>query len=131
MGLAGTFWSVAVFVTTIGVVATLLKFVCAGNSGGRFTSLTTTLKLLVALNACGELSVTTVVIRLVLGPWFFAGVQVITPLVELIDAPVGGVSSEYVRLYAGTSLSVAALVTVKVASSLTVWLVCAGSDGPL
>src|SRR5581483_8113856 len=98
MGLAGTFWSVAVFVTVIGVVATLLKLVWMGSSGGKFTSLTTTLKLLVALNACGELSVTTVVIVLVLGPWFFAGVHVITPLVELIVAPVGGLRREYVRL---------------------------------
>src|SRR5581483_6044475 len=98
IGLAGTFWSVAVFVTVIGVVATLLKLVCVGSNGGRFTSLPTTLKVLVALRACGELSVTTVVIVFVLGPWFLAGVQVITPLVELIVAPVGGLRREYVRL---------------------------------
>ena len=68
IGLIGISESKAVFVTSNGVSATIVRFVCAGKTGGTFISLTTTLKLLVALSGGTPLSVTTLVIVLVLGP---------------------------------------------------------------
>src|SRR5581483_7792100 len=152
--------SVAAFVTVKVTNSFTVWLVCVGSAGPLWMGVTVTTKLLVAvsafaLTAPGSVLVTTVVkvlvlgtwptvgvqwmmplvsivvIVFVLGPWFFAGVHVITPFVELIVAPVGGLRREYARLYAGMSPSVAALVTVKVTNSFTVWLVCVGSAGPL
>ena len=66
------------------------------------------------------LSVTLTVTVLVLGPCASLGVQVISPLLPLIVIPPGADTSAKVSALAGTSASVAELVTVRVASSLIV-----------
>src|SRR2546423_15070881 len=67
------------------------------------------------------LSVTRIVTRLVLGPCAAVGVQVKTPLVELILAPAGAPESRvYVSVWAGTSGSVAETVKLNGFPSVTV-----------
>src|SRR5581483_1222602 len=118
------FESVAVFVTTKFANPTMVRFDWVGNTGGTFTSLTTTVKLFVAFKA--ELSVTIVVITFVLGPCPSAGVQVMMPLALLICAFAGGFCRTYVK---GRLEPVAVLVTVIVANSLIVRLAWAGRTG--
>src|SRR5262245_60029595 len=108
----------------------MVQLVCAGRTGGRLISLTTTVKLLVALSGGVPLSVTTDVIVFVLGPCASSGVPVIPPLVS-IPAPQGGATNSYVSGSAGTSESLALLVTVSVLNSFTVTSGCADSAGPL
>src|SRR5439155_7519578 len=98
-----------------------VRLVCAGNTGGLFTSVTTTVKLLVALSGGAPLSVTLMVIGFVLGPCASVGVQVKIPLVGLTVAPAGAPGS---RLNVSVSPfgSVALLVNVSVDSSLIVLL---------
>ena len=83
--LAGTSESVAALVTA-SVVSSLIVWLAGVwvNDGALFTSLTTTVKVLVALRFGEPLSVTTVVKVLVLGPWASVGVQVMTPLAEMV-----------------------------------------------
>ena len=87
--LAGESPSVAVFVTVKSVSSAMTRLVCAGNTDATFTSVTMTVKLFVALRAP---SLTTVVKMLVVGPCASVGVQVITPLAEIL-APDGGLMS--------------------------------------
>src|SRR5689334_11577260 len=75
-------------------------------------------------------SLTIVVMRFVVPVWAAVGVQVIIPLVSMA-APVGGFTSEYVRLFAGISLSVAVLVTTIATWLSTVRFVCTGRTGAL
>src|SRR5437899_13021872 len=81
-----------------------------------------TVKLLVSLSGGLPLSVTRTVMTLVLGPCASLGVQVRTPVAESSDMPLGPATKENVRRFAGKSGSVAELVTVKVVSSLIVWV---------
>src|SRR5438445_813944 len=59
---------------------------------------------------------------LVLGPCASVGVQVSTPVAESSVIPLGPATRANVRMLAGISGSVAVLVTVKVVSSLIVWV---------
>src|SRR3989442_909605 len=65
----------------------------AANSGGLFTSLTTTLKLLVSLKLGEPLSVARTVMRLVVSFCAGVGVQENTPVVGLMAAPSGALGS--------------------------------------
>src|SRR5580765_7008941 len=103
--------SVAVLVTVNNVNSAIVRFVCAESTGALFVSVTTTVKRFVALRGGDPLSVTTVVIRFVPGPWPSDGVHEMTPLASII-APLGALSSAYVRMIAGISVSVAAFVTI-------------------
>src|SRR6266581_864400 len=76
-----------------------------------------TVKLLVSLSGGMPLSVTRTVMTLVLGPCASVGVQLKTPVAGLTVALPGADTSDNV------SISIAMLVTVKVASSL---IVCVG-----
>ena len=67
----------------------MVRLDCAGSVGAAFNGVTTTVNEFVALMGGVPVSVTTVVMKLVLGAWFVAGVQVITPL-ALMAAPAGG-----------------------------------------
>src|SRR5262245_51187292 len=64
------------------------------------------------------------------GPFVSPVAHVITPLSE-IAAPGGDTSNVYVKASLGMSVSVAAFVTVSVANSAIVRLVCVGSSGTL
>src|SRR5437879_2079322 len=81
-----------------------------------------TVKLLVSLNGGVPLSATRTVMTLVLGPCASVGVQVSTPVAESSVIPLGPATRANVRMLAGISGSVAVLVTVKVVSSLIVWV---------
>src|SRR3989441_3957277 len=81
-----------------------------------------TAKLLVSLSGGLPLSVTRTVMTLVLGPCASLGVQVRTPVAESSVIPLGPATRENVMRFAGKSGSVAELVTVKVVSSLIVWV---------
>src|SRR5947207_11793 len=77
---------------------------------------------MVSLSLAGgePLSVTRITTEFVLGPCASVGVQVNTPLVELIDAPPGAPgSSEKVNICAGMSGSVALAVKVRRVFSFT------------
>src|SRR5436190_327657 len=92
------------------------------NCGALFASATMTVKLRVSLEGGEPSSVTRTVIRFVLGPWASVGVQVNTPLVALMLAPVGASGSKLkVRVLAGRSGSVAEFVTTSVLSSSITW----------
>src|SRR5262245_33838019 len=70
------------------------------NDGATFTSLTVTVRVSKSLSAGEPLSVTRTVIEKTPGPWDSVGVQVKTPLLELIAAPDGAPgSSEKVRAW--------------------------------
>src|SRR5262249_7086231 len=98
--------------------------------GGLFTSLTTTVKLFASLNAGEPLSVTRTMTLFVLGPWASLGVQLNTPVVALIVMPAGAPGSRLnVKVFAGTSGSVAVAVNDSVLPSLIVWLTIAASEG--
>src|SRR6202142_2427470 len=71
-GLTGISLSLALFVTTIGVVPLIVRLLCAGKVGATFTSFTVTVKLFVALKLP---SLTTVANTFVLGPCHPAGVH--------------------------------------------------------
>ena len=64
-------------------------------------------------------------------PWASLGVQLNAPVELLIVMPSASdaASSEYVRLCAGRSASVAVAVKLSVAPSLTLWLPMAASTG--
>src|ERR1700733_663617 len=93
------FGSVAVLVT---ISCTSSFTVCGATTPGTgaiFTSFTVTWKLLVAVNtgftmSDGSLFVTTIVTILVLGLWFWVGVQVNTPLVVMF-IPDSGATIAY------------------------------------
>ncbi len=85
--------SVAVFVTVSVANSLIVRSSCVGNVGALFTSLTVTVKELVSLSGGTPLSCTLTVMRLMVGPWASVGVQVMTPLVEML-APLGAVSRE-------------------------------------
>src|SRR3954470_12900792 len=61
--------------------------------------------------------------------WVEVGVQVKTPVAGLIVAPVGAVTIENVRVFAGMSVSIAMLVTESVAPTAMVWLGGEKMDG--
>src|SRR5665213_772547 len=96
-----------------------------GADGGK----TTTLKLRVTLNGGVPLSVTDTLIRFVEGDWAIAGRQVSSPLVELIFAPAGGFNRLQASVWAGTSASVALLVTRSVCPATRLALGMAASIG--
>src|SRR5436190_1496675 len=95
------------------------------NTGTVFTSLTTTVKELVALKAGEPSSVTMVMNVFVLGPCASIGVQLITPVFDMLAFKTGPLAfltvSEYVSAFAGMSESVAPLVTVRVVNSSMIW----------
>src|SRR2546429_7833039 len=78
-----------------------------------------TVKLLVSLKGGWPLSVTRTVTMFVLDCCETGGVQVITPVVELITIPVGAETRLNVRRFGGISVSTAELVTVIVAPTRT------------
>src|SRR6266496_4190468 len=128
---AGRSMSVAVLVTMSVANSLTVWLTMPGRVGALLTSLTVTVNVLVALRAGVPLSVTLVVNTTPeLGPWASVGVQVMIPL-ALMVALVGPARSWYVRLFAGRSMSVAVLVTMSVANSLTVWLTMPGRVGAL
>src|SRR6266702_965466 len=90
-----------------------------------------TVKLLVSLSGGMPLSVTSTVMTLVLGPCASLGVQVSTPVAESSVIPLGPATKENVSVLAGISGSVAVLVTLKVESSLIVWVGGVVSTGGL
>src|SRR5438132_729764 len=114
--LTGRSGSVAVFVTINVLNSLIVWFAGTISTGARFTSLTITVKLLVALNGGEPLSVTRMVMRLVLERCASIGVQVSTPLLGSRLTPSGAETNSKVRVSAGTSASVAILVTTSVAS---------------
>src|SRR5438445_176389 len=84
--------SVAVLVTTSVAGAVIVWSSCAGRTGGRLISLTTTMSVLDALTLgkpSPGLSVTTTVITFVLGPCASLGVQVSRPVAGSIKTPGG------------------------------------------
>src|SRR5689334_863023 len=68
------------------------------------------------------LSATRTVTVLVLGPWASVGIQVITPLLELMVIPAGAETRPNVSVFAGISASVAVLVANSVRNSAMVRL---------
>src|ERR1051325_100387 len=99
------------------------------NTGAELISATMTLKLCVADKLGEPSSLTRTTTSFVLGPCASLGVQTITPFVELINMPAGNCSSEYVRVFAGMSASMAAFVIVNVANSAIVCVATCGSTG--
>jgi hypothetical protein len=83
-------------------------------------SVTVTVKLCVALRLGVPLSETRNVMVFVLGPCASVGVHVSTPLAGSRFTPLGADTNAKVKVWAGTSLSVAVLVTVNIASSASV-----------
>ena len=120
--LAGISESLAVLVTLKVAPSFIVRFVCPGNAGATFTSLTIIVKVFVALNGGEPLSVTDTVRVFVLGPCASVGVQVKTPLAELIAALVGAETRLKASVCVGASASVATLVSVITVNSLFVWL---------
>src|SRR6266550_788401 len=91
---------------------------------------TMTLNVLSSLAGGTPLSVTRTLMLLVIEAYFKDGVQVNTPLVALIVAPVGGLGSKLnVSAFAGTSGSVAEFVNVNVAPSTMVQSAIGASTG--
>ena len=82
--------SVAALVT-VRVVSSLIVWLAGVwvNDGALFTSLTMTVKVLVALRFGEPLSVTMMVKVLVLGPCASVGVQVMTPVAEMLALVTG------------------------------------------
>ena len=76
---------------TVRVVSSLTVLAAGAcrKAGTLFTSLTTTVKVLVALRGSEPLSATMLVNVLVLGPCASVGVQVITPLAEMLALVTG------------------------------------------
>src|SRR6185295_17121186 len=123
--------SVAVLVT-VSVVNSLIVCVPGTvNTGAVFTSLTTTVKLLVTLRLGVPLSLTFTVMVFVDGPWASVGVQVSTPVTESRLTPAGALTKAKVKTLAGTSASVAVLVTVRLVIPLSLtFTVMVFVDGP-
>src|SRR5439155_1131936 len=84
-----------------------------------------------SLEGGAPLSVTFTVIRLVLGPWASVGVQVSTPVLGFTFTPAGPDTRLKVSVFAGRSVSLAVLVTIRVLSSATVRSVGTVSTGAL
>ena len=114
---SGTSASVAVLVTTSVCSSLIVWFGGTVRTGALFTSLTTTEKLPVSLKGGEPLSRTRTVMRLVLGRCASMGVQVSTPLPGSRITPSGADTRLKVNVPAGTSGSVAVLVTTSVASA--------------
>src|SRR5437667_4633759 len=116
--LSGTSASVAVLVTTRVRSSSILWLGGTTRMGALFTSSSTTVtvKLPVVLSGGEPLSVTRTVMRLVLRSCASVGVQVNTPLPGSRLAPSGADTSSKEMALAGTSGSVALLVTTSVAS---------------
>src|SRR6266404_4080100 len=113
---------VAVLVTISRARALTVRVEMVGKLGGTFTSLTMTVKVLVALRGGVPPSVTTTWIVLVEGLLVWAGVQVITAALVLRGVrvmPSGADAKLKVKACAGTSGSVAVLVSVRVVNSST------------
>jgi hypothetical protein len=118
--LAGTSASLAVAVSVSVLPSLIVWLAIAAKIGALFTSFTTTEKLCVALRLGEPLSATRTVISVVLGPCASVGVQLNTPLLELMLAPDGGEMRLNVSVLVGTSPSEALAVSVKVLPSLMV-----------
>src|SRR3989442_14883571 len=114
VGLSG---SVAEFVTLNSDPAKATWSAIDANSGGLFTSSTTTVKLTKALSGGVPSSATLTTIIFVLGPCASVGVQVKTPVFGFRLTPVGADAKLNVSRLAGRSASVAAIVTISVLSS--------------
>src|SRR5947208_8413735 len=114
VGLSG---SVAEFVTLNSIPAEATWSAIDANSGGLFTSSTTTVKLTKSLSAGVPSSATLTTIIFVLGPCASDGVQVKTPVFKFRLTPVGADAKLNVSRLAGMSASVAGIVTTSVLSS--------------
>src|SRR3954463_16129971 len=86
-------------------------------TGAEFSSSTMIVKRWVALRLGVPLSKTRMRTLLLLGPCASEGVQVKRPLVGLRTTPAGAETISYVRIFVGTSASVALFVRVMVLSS--------------
>src|SRR5207237_630670 len=119
--LAGRSGSVAAAVKVSRVPSLTVRLPIDDSVGDKFTSLTTRVTDWVALIGGVPLSVTITRNELVLGPWASVGVQVKTPLGELMLAPTGAPGSRLnARILVGISESVAVAVKVRAVCSLTV-----------
>src|SRR5881394_1327178 len=114
--LAGMSASAAVLVTTKGLNSLIVWLGGTRSTGALFCSLTSTVKLPVSLKGGEPLSVTRTVIRLMLARCASVGVQLSTPLLGSRLIPSGAESRLKRSVSAGTSGSVAELVTTSVAS---------------
>src|SRR3974390_927556 len=96
---------------------------------GETGRVTVTRKLCVALNGGRPLSETATRTVWVDGDWAMAGRQVKRPLLVLMTAPVGALSRLKVRACAGTSGSVAELVSANTLPARMDWLPTGASSG--
>ena len=115
--LVGMSGSVAEFVTLNSIPGKAAWSAIDANTGGLFTSSTTTVKRTKSLSGGAPSSVTLTRITFVLGPCASDGVQVKTPVFESTRIPVGADAKLNVNRLAGMSASVAGIVTTSVLSS--------------